>query len=198
MPAKTMKMKTTRNEQSNHDPVMNTYKTFLTDLLEAEHSKAQTLRIVEWIGGDAERLAALMEIFMGDEYRLTQRSAWAVQYVCKKYPYLLAPWQQEMIVYLRKPGIHDAVKRNILSVFEKTSVPAEWHGELADICFGFLASPNEAVAIRCLSMSVLADICEEIPELTPELRLLLETHYEHGTAALKSRTRSVLTRLAKR
>jgi hypothetical protein len=32
----------------------------------AEHSKAQTLRLVRWVGHDADRLKILMEIFLNE------------------------------------------------------------------------------------------------------------------------------------
>ena len=59
----------------------------------AEHSKAQTMRLVHWVGHDAERLQTLMEIFLnnppsaplpkgrGYQYIFTQRSSWALRYV---------------------------------------------------------------------------------------------------------------------
>lgn len=165
----------------------------LTELILAEHSKAQTMRIVRWIGHNADRFALLMELFLGDVYRITQRGAWALRYVGEAAPELLAPWLPRMLARLREPGIHDAVKRNVLNVFEDLNeLPEALHGELADICFGLLADPQEAVAIRCAAMTILDRICQLVPELKPELRLLLEEHIEHGTAGFKSRSRKIL------
>ena len=177
---------------------------FLTGQILAEHSKAQTMRIVRWVGHDADRLALLMEIFLGkphpqplpkaggEQYRLTQRSAWAVRYVGENAPELMTPWLPKMVAQLRRPGIHDAVKRNVLVVFEALEVPDNLHDELADLCFGCLANPNEAIAIHCAAMSILEKICRKVPELKPELRLLIEEYYEHGSAGFKSRARKVL------
>ncbi len=170
-------------------------KQFLTEQILAQHSKAQTMRVVEWVGHDAGRLETLMEIFLGNEYRLTQRSAWAVRYVSEKAPELMAPWLPKIVARLREPGIHDAVKRNALNVFEPLEIPDNLQDDLADLCFGYLAEPKEALAIRCASMTVLEKICRKIPELKPELRLLIEEHFEHGTAGFKSRARKVLEKL---
>ena len=165
----------------------------LTSLILAEHSKAQTLRIARWIGHDADRFALLMEIFLGDVYRLTQRGSWILRYVGEAAPELLAPWLPRMLARLREPGIHDAVKRNVLNVFEDLVVlPETLHDELADICFILLGNPHEAVAIRCASMTILARICQDIPELKPELRLLIEEQAAHSTAGFKSRSRRIL------
>jgi len=77
---------------------------FLKEQILAEHSKAQTMRVVRWVGHDAERLASLMEIFMGNDYRLTQRSAWAVRYVGENAPELIAPWLPKIVARLRQSG----------------------------------------------------------------------------------------------
>lgn len=171
---------------------MNAERDFLIEQILAEHSKAQTMRVVRWVGHDADRLTLLMEIFMGKEYRLIQRSAWAVRYVGENAPELMAPWLPKLVAQLRQPDLHDAVKRNVLNVFEPLEIPENLYDDLADLCFGYLADPHEAIAIRCVAMTVLEKICRNIPELKSELRLIIEEHFEHGTAGFKSRARRIL------
>ncbi|HAD12692.1 MAG TPA: hypothetical protein DCF33_09670 [Saprospirales bacterium] len=173
----------------------------------AEHSKAQTMSIVRWVGHDAQRLEILMEIFLNDppsdplpkgrgyQYLFTQRSAWAVRYVAEKAPEIMQPWLNRLLDNLQKQPLHDAIKRNTLNIFEHLDFPSEFDGLLADQCFNALMDPKEAIAIRCSSMSILEKICRRIPELQPELRLLLEEHLEHGSAGFKSRAKKVLARL---
>lgn len=168
---------------------------FLAEQLQLEHSKRQALRLSRWIGQDLERLAALLEIFLGDNYRLSQRAAWVLSTVADQSPQLLELWLPQMVAKIHEPGVHDAVKRNVVRLFQEIEIPEEQLDELADACFSFLADPKEAVAIRVFSMSVLENICRKIPELKPELRLLLEEHLPHGTAGFKSRGRKILKRL---
>lgn len=172
-----------------------THHAFLTEALLAEHSKAQTMRIVHWIGADADRLASLMEILLGDDYRLTQRSAWVVRYVGQKHPGLMAPYYPILLEAIDRKTIHDAVKRNALNVFEEVEIPAEYYDTLADHCFRYLEDPQEPIAIRCASMTVLEKICRDIPELKEELRLLLEEQLEFESAGFRSRARRILSRL---
>lgn len=184
---------------------MSTERDFLKEQILAEHSKAQTMRIVRWIGHDADRLALLMENFLGNphpvsktggkQYRLTQRSSWAVRYVGENARELVLPWLPKMVAQLRRPGIHDAVKRNVLVVFETLEIPDDLQDELADLCFGYLADPNEAVAIHCAAMTVLEKICRKVPELKPELRLLIEEYYDRSSAGFKSRARNILKKI---
>lgn len=170
----------------------------------AEHSKAQTMRLVRWVGHDADRLKILMEIFLDDppsaplpkgsgyQHIFTQRSAWAVRYVGERSPELMTPWLPVLVAQLRKPHLHDAIKRNTLNIFEPLDFPETLDEALADLCFGYLADPKEAIAIRCASMTILEKICRRIPELKSELRLLLEAHLEHGSPGIKSRAKQIL------
>lgn len=181
------------------------------DWLEAQllsgHSKTLTMRIVQWVGHDAERLNVLMEVFLNDppskplpkgrgyRYMFTQRSAWAVRYVGENAPEIMAPWLPKLVTNLQNPNHHDAIVRNTLNVFETIPFPSDLDGELADHCFGYLADPKAAIAIRCASMTILEKICERVPELKTELRMLLEEHLDQESAGFKSRARKVLGRL---
>lgn len=171
---------------------------FLRDMLLLEHSKAQTMRIVHWIGADADRLAALIDIFLGDEYRLTQRSAWVVRYVGESHPNMMQPYYPMLLEALDRQPVHDAVKRNALNVFEDVEIPAEYYDTLADHCFNYLSDPKEPIAIRCASMTVLEKITRQIPELREELRLLLEEQSEFESAGIRSRAKRILQRVCVR
>lgn len=173
----------------------------------AEHSKAQTMRMVHWVGHDPERLQILMAIFLNDPphrplpegrgyaYLFTQRSAWALRYIGEKAPEIMQPWLPRLVANLQQPDLHDAIKRNTLNVLEELDFPESMDGDLADLCFGYLANPREAIAIRCNSMTILEKICRRIPELKEELRLILEDQIEHGTPGFKSRAKRTLARI---
>ncbi len=167
-------------------------RSFLVEQLSAEHSKAQTIRLVRWINQDQDRLSHLMDIFLGTDYRLTQRSAWVVRYVGEETPALLVPWLSQLVATLRRPGLHNAVQRNILNIFEHIDLPAVLLDDLADNCFLYLADPQAPIAVRAASITILDKICRQVPELRPEFHLLLEEHMDHATAAFKSRARKIL------
>jgi hypothetical protein len=40
-----------------------------------EHSKAQSNKIVSWIGNSQKKFDELFNLFLNDEYRVTQRAA---------------------------------------------------------------------------------------------------------------------------
>src|ERR1044071_5095211 len=96
--------------------------------LQAEHSKKQTLAIAAFIGSNPAQLKVLMDIFTGDNYRLTQRAAWPLMYVCKQNPQLLHKWIPFMLRLLKKKNLHVAVKRNVLRVMQDLPIPKSQMG----------------------------------------------------------------------
>ncbi|MBC8173897.1 MAG: hypothetical protein H7X71_08330, partial [Chitinophagales bacterium] len=77
-------------------------------------------------------------------------------------------------------------------ILQNIEIPKSLLGMAATICFELLADINEPVAIRCFSMTVLANISEKEPDIKNELRLLIEEQLPFGTAGFKSRARKVL------
>ena len=166
-----------------------------TELL-AEHSKTQAQKITTYIGSSQKRFDELMHLFLEEEYRVTQRAAWVVLFAVEAHPNLLKKHLKKVVENLSNP-VNDAVKRNTLRILQFWELPEDLQGIAAEICFGFLDDPKEAVAIRVFSMTVLYNICVKEPELANELRLVIEDHLPHGTAGFKSRGKKTLKALAK-
>lgn len=167
----------------------------LREAILEEHSKAQADRIAAYIGTDTERFDELMQLIFHDEYRVVQRATYALKKVGDKYPKMILPYLEEMIPKLRQEEIHVAFRRNALSVIADLKIPEKYIGELADICFGFLESRKETIAVRAHSMTILEQVCEYEPELTNELVLLIEEFMPHESAGFKSRGKRILKRL---
>lgn len=161
-----------------------------------EHSKEQTMKIVQYLGSDATRVAELMDIFLTEDYRLNQRSSWVIHHLSEKNPYLLKPYLPQMVEKLEKPS-HDAVIRNTLRYFERITLPEDLMGPVANICFEFLASPEKPIAIRVFAMGTLYEISRTYPELQPELALIIEEHLPYGSAGFKSRGKRILKKIKK-
>jgi len=163
-----------------------------------EHSKANTMKIVNYIGDDQARFDDLMGHFLTNEYRVSQRAAMAVGHAADLHPKLIKKHLRSLLENLSTPDVHDAVKRNTIRLFDKyIDLPEELMGIAAELCFGYLDDPQEAVAIRVFSMSVLYKICLQEPELGNELIMVLEDHLPHGSAGFKSRGNKILAKLRK-
>lgn len=157
-----------------------------------EHSKVQCTKIVNWVGSSQTRFDALFHLFLNDEYRVVQRSAWPVSYCVIAHPVFITKHWSKLIKNLQKANLHDAVKRNSVRLLQDIPIPKKYQGEIMDICFKYLASPTEAVAVKAFSLTVLHQLSKQYPEIIPEIKLLIEEQLPHQTAAFKSRAKSFL------
>lgn len=161
-----------------------------------EHSKTNSLRIKDWIGTDETRFAQLMELFLADEYRVTQRAAWVLDFCATDHPKMVFPYLETLIMNLKnKP--HVAVVRNTLRFLQNIEIPGALLGHATQICFEILYDPNAAIAVKVFAMTVIANICEREPDLTNELSLLIEEEMRHGGPAIQSRGKRLLKKLEK-
>lgn len=162
-----------------------------------EHSKQQTMSIVRYVGNDPQRFRELMTLFLGEEYRVTQRSAWALSYVINKYPSLIAPYLAQTIDLLGRPKAPPAVARNILRFLQHMDVPEELQGRLMDRCFSLVVAPGTPIAIKAFSLTVLHNLSRQYPEIAPELEAVIRDRWDYETPAFHSRAKVILKSLEK-
>lgn len=157
-----------------------------------EHSKKQCAAIVKWIGKSPERFADLMKCFFEGEYRVTQRAAWPMSYCVEKYPELIKPYYKKLLANLNKPGLHDSIPRNTLRLLQYVEIPEKFHGQVMDVCFRYISSPAEAVAIKAFSITVLQNLAKQYPEIINEIKLVIEERWDYETVAFKTRAKKLL------
>jgi len=157
-----------------------------------EHSKKQCNAIVKWVGKDQKRFDELFDLFLHDEYRVVQRAGWPISYCVEKYPGLIKKHFAPLLKNLGKKGIHDAVKRNSVRLLQYVSIPEKFHGEVMDICFRYITSPSEAVAVKAFSITVLQNLAKQYPEIINEIKLVIEERWDYETIAFKTRAKNLL------
>ena len=162
-----------------------------------EHSTAQCTKIVKWVGSSQQRFDELFGLFIHDDYRVVQRSGWPLSYCVIDHPSFINKHWKALINNLKKPDLHNAVKRNSIRLMQYLEIPEKFHGEVMDICFRFLESPTEALAVKVFSMSVLDNLAVLYPDIKPELKLVIEEQLPHQTAGFKSRAKKVLKMIKK-
>lgn len=92
-------------------PVMN-----LQEEILKEHSKAQCLKIVQWIGNCQQRFDELLYLFLTGDYRVTQSAAWPLSYCVEANPFFIKKNFSKLINNLQQPNLHNAIKRNIEAI----------------------------------------------------------------------------------
>jgi hypothetical protein len=169
----------------------------LLEVILKEHSKKQCDKVVAYIGNSSSRFSELVTLFLEGPYRVTQRSAWPLSCCVERNPTLIKPHLKMILNYSMKPGVHDAVKRNVVRLLQFIEIPKRLQGLTADICFRFFHNKREPIAVRVFSMTVLSNLAKKLPELKNELIPLIEDQLPYGSAGFISRGRKVLRDLKK-
>lgn len=164
----------------------------LREALDREHSKRQTMRIVEYVGDDAERFAELIGIFFEDEFRYAQRAAWALNYCVERHPGLAGPYLEKLVDLLKEKQAHNAVPRNIARMLQFVEIPENLLGKAYSHCVDLFDDEREPIAVRVFALTVATKIAKREPELINELQMIVKKHLPHASAGIRSRAREIL------
>ena len=160
-----------------------------------EHSKTQTTKIVNYVGNNPKRFAELVKLFLAGPYRVTQRAGWPLSNCVESHPHLIRPHLKSILLFAKKPGVHDAVKRNTVRLLQFIEIPNKLQAQVADVCFGFLLNKKEPIAVKCFSMTVLGSIALVNPELKREVSIIIEDQLPYATPGFIVRAKRVLKSL---
>ncbi len=116
-----------------------------------EHSKAQCNKIVQWVGDSQKKFNELFNLFLNDEYRVTQRASWPLSYCVIAHPEFVRNNFSKLIKNLYKPNLHASIKRNTIRLLQHVAIPKKYQGEIMQICFSYVESPTEGVAVKAFS-----------------------------------------------
>ncbi len=157
-----------------------------------EHTKENCKTIVEWVGNNISRFNQLFNLFLEDEYRVTQRAAWPMSYCVIAHPEFMENNLDKLISNLQKQNLHDSIKRNTVRLLQAIEIPKEYEGAIMEICFNYVELPTEAVAIKAFALTILGKLAKKYPEIIPEIKLLIADQYPHQSAAFKVRAKKLL------
>jgi hypothetical protein len=167
----------------------------IKEILQLDHSKANRDIIVNWIGSDQKRFDKLLDFVLENHIVISPRAAWSLSYSAQANPGLVIRHLGKLIKNLKKPKLHDAVKRNTLRFLEEIAIPERFHGVLMNTCFDYIISPNEKPAIKAFSLTILANLARQYPEIKHELKTIIEVNWDNESPAFKSRARKILSNL---
>jgi hypothetical protein len=159
-----------------------------------DFSAAQKRRAIRAVINDPRLISRLVDVFLTEHYRVSQRVAGVLEGITKMEPSLLQPHLKRLLTTLEK-GADTGLKRNIPRIVQWMPVPLSLQGRMVNACFELLADPAELVAPKVFCMTVLANIAKEQPDLKGEIRVLIESQYNLSTPAFRSRAKRVLKML---
>lgn len=157
-----------------------------------DRSKANIVRIAQYIGDDSERFQILFDLFLNDIPRVNQRAVWAMIYCAEAHPNLIYPHLDVLLNNLDQPNLHNAIRRNTTKILSEIEIPKKHQGQALDICFNYLLSMQEAIAVKVFSMQVVFNISKTEPDLLRELAAVIEDQMPYGSAGFKVRGNRIL------
>jgi hypothetical protein len=169
----------------------------IQEALVREHSKTNTLAIVSYIGQDKKLFKELIDVFKSGDHLLIQRAAWPLGLMADKNPQLVYPHLGVLLKWLDKP-LHDAYTRNVFRLLRSMDeIPEKHHGIIIDHCMSAMTNMYKAAAIRAFAIHIMGKMLIPYPELSNELRLVLEPLSSHELASIRSSAKHVLKQIAK-
>lgn len=160
--------------------------------LSGRQSRDRRDKIVNWIGKNDLRFNSLMKLFLEGEYRLTQHAAWPVSYCIHQHPEFAKRYMGKFIKLLEDSKSHPAVRRNIIRLLQFTEIPKKFQGQLMDLCFQFIQSSVEAIAVKAFALHILENMSETYPEILPELKAIIHSKWDSESPAFRSRAKKIL------
>lgn len=161
-----------------------------------EHSKSNTEKIAQFIGNNDELFSKLISLFITHERIITQRAGWVVSKCTDKFPNLIIPHLEMVILNLENPTIHVAAKRNTLRILQRMQIPEYLCGSIVNRCFQFIDG-HETIAVKAFSMTILGNLLLRYPDLSKELKVILENQLPYSSPGFKHRANKVLKQISK-
>ncbi|MDR0874324.1 MAG: hypothetical protein LBN27_12820 [Prevotellaceae bacterium] len=161
------------------------------DFLLSSLSRRHTDQIALWATESDENFEELYQLIFAKDPKTAWRAAWAVEKVCERQPERLAPKLAEIIAAL--PHFrHDGSKRSLLLVILRAPLPEPIPVELINLCFEWLVSPRESVAVQVNCLKVLDKIARREPDLQQEIALYLSGDLSEYSVGYRTAARNWL------
>jgi len=166
----------------------------LGDLLMREQSRPNTDMVVNIILKRPELFSDLWSFMLDNNGIISRRAAWAADLCTEIDPGFLNGRLEALIEHL--PSFSsDGLKRHGLRILTRETLPESRFGVLADTCFKWLEAPSESIAVKVYCMEILMEIALALPEISRELRDIIEIQMEEASPGFRSMGRKVLKQL---
>jgi hypothetical protein len=156
------------------------------------HSKTITAEIVDYVGQNEVRFKELLSCVLCDNMRLSHRASWALGDVSLRYPTLYNQHHRVLLDALKTKQNHNAIRRNIVRIYQFAEIPEEYEAELYDICLNFVADAEEMTAVKAFGMRVCERVIERYPEMKNEMLEIIKSNQAQWSSGLKNRGKKFL------
>ena len=112
-----------------------------------------------------------------------------------EHPVFIHQHLDRLVKNLKKPKLHDAVKRNTVRLLQDIDIPERLRGNIMNACFDYISSPDEKAAVKAFSLTILHNLSKQYPEIKQELKLIIDDRWEYESAAFRARAGKILKEL---
>ncbi len=162
--------------------------------LKTDPSRANIDYISFIAGNDKSVFSKLFDLIYTAPHPVNQRAAGVIETISREYPELIEPFVDRMIDSFNSFDV-DGVKRNFVKIFTRTSFSQDQTGRIVNLCFEKLQDKKESIAVRVLSMQVLYNVSQSVPEIKKELALIIESEMGIGRSAWIARGTHLLKKI---
>ena len=167
----------------------------LKKIINSSQGRAHTDRLVEILRQHPEWHNELIHIYLSNKEPFSRRILWAIDLYSFENPEIINP-HLEMIAGLLPEFSHDALRRHSLHILSRSPLPSSELGNLINICFDWLLSPNHNAAVKVYCMEILFRISLMEPAIKQELADCIEFRLNEETPGFKNRGLKILKKLS--
>lgn len=171
----------------------------LIKLLSVDSSRAIADMVKEKVGNNPVSFDKLLDISLTTKPPICWRAARVIDLCSQIHNELFIPYVELIVNKLIKFD-NSSMKRIYLHVLLSYTafIKSEQVAQLINVCFNWLNSEQEAIAVRVYSMYLLSKIAEKEPDIQNELLLILEDKMPYFTSGgLISATRKTIRKIQK-
>ena len=162
----------------------------------AEMSRRNTDFVKDIVLTNPKLFDDLVKISLLNEEPVSRRAMWVVDVAAEKEPGILIKYIPSLINSLDSFK-HDGLKRHVLRMLNRYDLDLDDFMPILDLCFQFMSSGNESVAVRFQAMDLLHKMSDKEPGLKHELISTIELQMQEGSPGLKNQARKKLKQLKK-
>ena len=160
-------------------------------------SKVSTMQAAKAWMDNKEIYGILWKIINENKKFVSWRAAWLFEHMAFEKPNKSISFLDDIINSL--PYFkYNGQKRHMLKVIQLYEFSEEQKGKLLNICFGFLMSKNEPVAVKMHSINILYKISLSLPDIKPELVSSIKYNLPDATSGFKNAAKKILVKIQKK
>lgn len=168
----------------------------IKEFLLSSISRSNADYAAHWAADSEENFNTLYQLIYSDNLKLAWRSAWVLEKTQIIYPELFHEQLLLEIIEALPHFKHDGSKRCLLLIIFRSPLPEPIPVNLINLCFDWMVSPQESIAVQGNSMRLLEKICMQEPDLKNEMIACLSGDLSIYSKGYQSSARKVVKSLS--